>query len=163
MLLRTIKNYTLLRIYKTARFLKTGKFKSVKRSKKERTLQKIIGGVLNDPKSRVYYSPESYRIFTHNQDKTYIISFDDREIRITNHRFFSSFQVNPDFARSIIREAFARIERDMQSLESESVCNEDFFLNEVYDKLSSSGTNEEIPTKETEKYFEDILNESTLS
>lgn len=163
MLLRKIKNYTLLRIYKTMRFFKTGKFNSVKRSKKERTLQKIIKGVLNDPKSRVYYSPESYRIFTHNQDKTYIISFDDREIRITNHRFFSSFQVNPDFGRSIIREAFARIERDMQALESESVCNEDFFLNEVYDKFSSSEIIGEMEMKKTEKYFEDILKENNLS
>lgn len=158
MILRPFKNYVLLRIYKTSRFLQSGRFNSIKRSKKERTIRKIVKSVLSDPKSRVYYSPESYRIFTHNENKTYIISFDSREIRITNHRFFSSFQVNADFGRSLIKDAFDRIERDLQSLESESVCNEDFFLNEVYDKY---GDPEIIG--ESDKYFAEIIKESTLS
>ena len=167
MLIRNTRNFILLRVYKTLRFLKTGKYGKSQVTKKERTLRKIIRGVLQDPENRVLYSPESYRIFAHNKTKTYIISFDDREIRITNHKFFSSFSVNPEFGRILIREAYDRIENDLRELESESVCNEDFFLNEVCDNLTDTSTKkskvqENFIPENSEKYFQELMKENHL-
>ena len=157
MILRTIKNKVLLRFYKMSRFFKRGHYNKTKPSKKERTLKKILREILENPDSRIYYSPDSYRIFTHNKEKTYIISFDDREVRITNHKSFSRFDIHPDFGKSIIRDAFARIESDMQKLESEAVSNEDLFLDGVYDNFKNPESGENgIP----EKYFQSILEEA---
>ncbi len=167
MIIRKTRNFILLRVYKTLRFFKTGKFGKIKITKKERTLAKIIKGVLHDPQSRVFFSPESYRVFAHNKSKTYIISFDDREIRITNHKFFSNFDINPDFGKMLMYEAYGRIERDLRQLESESVCNEDFFLNEVYDNLTEiikdpAGDQKIEPISESEKHFQILMEKSTL-
>lgn len=168
MIIRKTRNFILLRVYKTLRFFKTGKFGKIRMTKKERTLSKIIKGVLQDPQSRVFFSPESYRVFAHNKSKTYIVSFDDREIRITNHKFFSNFDVNPDFGKMLIREAYGRIERDLRQLESESVCNEDFFLNEVYDNLAEiikDPTEEQKINRQTEseKHFQQLVEESNMA
>ncbi len=161
MILRTIKNKFLLRFYKLSRFFKKGHYNKTKLSKKERTLKKILKEILENPDSRIYYSPESYRIFTHNKEKTYIISFDDREVRITNHKSFSRFDIHPDFGKTIIRDAFVRIESDMQKLESEAVSNEDLFLDGVYDNFKKPGSdgNEEI-VGIPEQYFQSILEEA---
>ena len=161
MTLRTIKNIVLLKLYKLSRIIKGGSYNRTKLSKKERTLKKIIKEILENPESRIYYSPESYRIFTHNKEKTYIISFDGREVRITNHRSFSKFDVNPEFGKKLIRSAFERIESDMGKLESEAVSNEDIFLDGVYDNFKNP--NLEIPDNNIEmpeKYFNSILEET---
>lgn len=167
MIIRNARNFILLRIYKIIKLFKTGKFGKIKMTKKERTLSKIIKEVLQDPQSMVLYSPESYRVFAHNKSKTYIISFNDQEIKITNHKFFSNFDINPHFGKTLMGEAFSRIEKDLHQLESESVCNEDFFLNEVYDNLAeiTKEPSENIKPnnqEDTEKQFFELVEQSKL-
>ena len=121
MILRRFKNDSLLILYKLLRLLKGGRYNKTKLSKKEITLKKIIKLILENPESRIYYSPESYRILTHNKEKTYIISFNDKEVRITNHTSFSKFDINYEFGKMLIVSAFERIESDMKKLETEIV------------------------------------------
>jgi hypothetical protein len=161
MILRNIKNKVLLRSYKLYRLFKNGHYNRTKLSKKERTLKKILKEILENQDSRIYYSPESYRIFTHNKEKTYIISFDGREVRITNHKSFSRFDIHPDFGKSIVRDAFIRIESDMKKLEREAVSNEDLFLDGVYDNFKNTRSEENVETVGIpERYFQSILEKS---
>ena len=159
MILRRFKNDSLLILYKLLRLLKGGRYNKTKLSKKEITLKKIIKLILENPESRIYYSPESYRIFAHNKEKTYIISFDDKEVRITNHISFSKFDINHEFGKILMGSAFERIESDMKKLETEAVSNEDIFLDNVCDnfKKKSPGTLGNLNDKIPDEYFSSIL------
>lgn len=165
MILRRFKNDSLLILYKLLRLLKGGRYNKTKLSKKEIILKKIIKLILENPESRIYYSPESYRILTHNKEKTYIISFNDKEVKITNHTSFSKFDINYEFGKMLIMSAFERIESDMKKLETEAVSNEDIFLDNICDnfKNKSLETRGNLDGKIPDEYFNSILEKTNLS
>lgn len=139
MTFRTFKKKIKLRFARYYRLI-SGRSSEIKhrRSKNERMILRIVRGVMNSPESRVHYSPKSSRFFLHTGDKRYIISMDSCSIRITNHHFFFNSDLRLPVGEELIALAFSRIEADMTKLESDSIYNENVFLNDVYASIKKN-------------------------
>lgn len=125
-------------VSKLGRIVTRGTWDRTRKTKQERNVSRIVRTLLNTPDSKVYCLPGSSRISITPKDKKYIITFDDNDIKISNHKFFFNASLRYNISQELISLATERLKNDLKKLNAEVVYNEENFLDDVYVTLKKN-------------------------
>lgn len=98
----------------------------------------IIRAMVKHPKTKLLTAPISQTFYLENKELDYFIVVDYDNIKITNHKFFSSKSINTADGDKIIDYIKSQIENSRKEMEVEMFKNQNALYHDIYNNLKQS-------------------------
>ena len=102
---------------------------------KENQIQSIIKKMLDHPKTIKLMDPIYDSYYLDNKHLNYFVIVTAEFIKITNHKFYYTNQINPKFSDLVIKDIRLAISKDRKQVEEEIFQNETELLKGIEQRL----------------------------
>lgn len=107
-------------------------------SPKEEQIKNIIKNLLENPETTKLMDPLTTHYYLDNRSLEYFILVTYSFVKITNHKFYYTENINTRFAEDLEKTIKAAISKDRKRMEQEMFKNEHDLLDKIHQKISSN-------------------------